>query len=159
MLLSDILATAGYAQGRATITLLQALCGRSSNNILLSLGSLHRSCLWENIVLNAGLQAQGIIDASSAAISGAATPAVVENENAEPEENSVSGAAGPSSIDTSATQGALAAAPIKKSVPQMSGPRFQNATAFKHITHGIPNALAPFFQGEIICEPDNLGMF
>lgn len=51
MLLSDIYSTAGYAQGRASATLLQALTCPEAGNIVSELGSLHRSCIWENIRL------------------------------------------------------------------------------------------------------------
>ena len=51
MLLSDIYSTAGYAQGRASVTLLEALTRPEAGDIVSELGSLHRSCMWENIQL------------------------------------------------------------------------------------------------------------
>ncbi len=153
MLLSDILATAGYAQGRATVTLLQALCGPSANNVLLSLGSLHRSCLWENIVLKTdetpetlatprephtvlpAAEAQSVLPSAepSAASSRVATPL-------------------PATGAANGAQEAESSSPTPKpesSSSKAKDPKESNIRALKHLASQLPYALAPFYQCRI----------
>lgn len=149
-LLSDVFSTYGHVPGRSSAAgLLQTLMSHLQPQTVLDLGSLHRASIWENIVLNAGLVAQGIMDSTSVSASGTATPAIPEVDGVEQDGPTAASNAGESSAGVSGEllQGAGSSSAAKK-VPS-SGPRFQNATAFKHITHGIPNALAPFFQSVV----------
>jgi E3 ubiquitin-protein ligase HUWE1 len=145
-LLSDVFATAGYAHGRGAIGLLQTLMGEGSPEIVGNLGDLHRVSIWENIVLKAGLASKGVNITSTPAGSplerspdrlsvglpetDGATPNGVQ-----PELSSAPGEASPSSPAT------------KQDSSKQDGPREHNARALKHLTHGLPGALAPFFQG------------
>ncbi|KAI0699215.1 hypothetical protein BC835DRAFT_1412679 [Cytidiella melzeri] len=138
MLLSDILATAGYAQGRATITLLQALCGRSANNVLLSLGSLHRSCIWENTVLKN--------DESSDASEGARS---LQADLASADHTDGVSTIVASSSEANGTQGAESSSsptPKPESRSKDKLPKECNIKALKHVASQFPHALAPFFQ-------------
>ncbi|KAF6760270.1 hypothetical protein DFP72DRAFT_1097039 [Ephemerocybe angulata] len=148
-LLSDVFSTHGYNGGRSSaVGLLQVLMGHLTPKTVKDLGSLHRASIWENIVLNAGLAGKGV-DVGTLGISGDVTPSVLENEVPEAEAGAT--AAGTSIATTHEDQSNSTAEPTapKKLTPASSGPRFQNAQAFKHIAHGIPNALAPFFQSMI----------
>ncbi|KAI1785481.1 hypothetical protein LXA43DRAFT_1115856 [Ganoderma leucocontextum] len=80
-LLSDIYATAGYSHGRATQTLLQSLLGRTPNP-LQELGSLHRACVWENIVFKSVLSSRTTPshDLLTSLLGSAATAAVARSE-------------------------------------------------------------------------------
>lgn len=158
-LLSDVFSTYGYTSGRTTaLQLLQILMGHLTPQTMADLGSLHRASIWENIVLNAGLVAKGVIDGRNGAISGEVTPSTLENDNAEPEEvNADAGGTGVAGGSSGAANGiqsgasAQEAASARKSATTSSGPGLQNALALKHLTHGLPNALTPLFQGRSIC--------
>lgn len=147
MLLSDIYSTAGYAQGRASATLLQALTSPEAGNIVQELGSLHRSCLWENILLK-NAEASKNRSASSSI-----------EETVQPDSFSST-----SSISTDATvpvveaNGAhsLPAPPFvvpsqsfrDEPFPNHSNPRLCNSRVLQHITGQLPNqSLLPLFQG------------
>ncbi|GLB37041.1 putative protein with domain of Unknown Function (DUF913) [Lyophyllum shimeji] len=145
-LLSDVFSTAGYAHGRAAIGLLLTLMNNMSPEVITDLGCLHRAGIWENIALNVGLVSRGItvkstppsspfgrtpnhstthlsdLDGTANGVHGAASIPNVEREHAEP----------PS---------------VPPSKPE--GPREQNSAALKHLTHGLPSALAPFFQAMV----------
>lgn len=106
-------------------------------------------------MLNAGLVAKGVIDSRNAAISGEVTPSTLENDNGDPEDaNAESDGTGNGGSTSAAANGVESGAPdaesasATKSAASSSGPGFQNALALKHITHGLPNALTPLFQGE-----------
>lgn len=145
-LLSDVFATAGYAHGRASISLLQILMSNMTPQIVANLGALHRAGVWENIALVVGLSAKGInvppslllpMDTSS-------DQSTVNLDDLDP------------SIFPSGTNGVQPPATSTNTV-NVSGqdkclkdPRERNATALKHLTHGLPNSLAPFFQGIIV---------
>ncbi|EJD02952.1 uncharacterized protein FOMMEDRAFT_107991 [Fomitiporia mediterranea MF3/22] len=125
-LLSDVYSTAGYTHGRHAVGLLQ----NTTVDIIPDLGALHRSCIWENIVLKNGLAAKGI--ASSI------TPS-----------SSTEDAASTSPAATSTTQPdgqPPAESPSKDGQKKTEGPKDRNAVALKHIASQIPNALGPFFQ-------------
>ncbi|KAG6850146.1 hypothetical protein H0H93_000531, partial [Arthromyces matolae] len=141
-LLSDVFSTAGYAHGRAAISLLLNLMSSMSLDVLNNLGALHRASIWENIALNVGLVSRGIsIKATPPPSPLGRTPnpssvhLVDGDESLIPPESSVTGedAVPASSGD---------APPDTKT----NGPQEQNAVALKHLTHGLPAALAPFFQ-------------
>ncbi|KAK1218494.1 E3 ubiquitin-protein ligase tom1 [Marasmius sp. AFHP31] len=147
-LLSDVFATAGYAHGRAAIALLQTLMSNTSPQVVSDLGSLHRVSIWENIILKKGLSDEGIeLPRTPGSPSLEGTP---EHTNVDlPEQN---GPGGPSSAlngNTTDGIGPTPAATPPKETPVKVGPRENNALALKHLTHGLPSALAPFFQAMV----------
>jgi E3 ubiquitin-protein ligase HUWE1 len=156
-LLSDVFATAGYAHGRGAIGLLQTLMGDGSPEIVGNLGDLHRVSIWENIVLKAGLALSGV----NVTLTPAGSPlerspdhvsvALPETDGAtpngvQPESTSAPGEASSSSPATG------------QDSPKLDGPREHNAKALKHLTHGLPSALAPFFQGMVIYMSESLAV-
>ncbi|KAK7053298.1 E3 ubiquitin-protein ligase tom1 [Paramarasmius palmivorus] len=149
-LLSDVFATAGYAHGRAAIGLLQTLMSNTSPQVVIDLGSLHRTSLWENIVLKKGFATEGIdVPQSPGSSSPDASP---DRPNIDlPDQNgsvsrNVGNVLNGSSPDGPST---TASATPAKETPAKTGPRERNAVALKHLTHGLPSALAPFFQAMV----------
>ncbi|KAJ7287510.1 hypothetical protein C8J57DRAFT_1707813 [Mycena rebaudengoi] len=119
-LLSDVFATAGYAHGRSAISLLQTFMSNTTPQVVKDLGSLHRATVWENIVLKAGLVSKGIdIAATPSSSPLEATPEQATIPLPDPED------------------------------PKQGSSRHHNATALKHLTHGLPSSLAPFFQAMV----------
>jgi E3 ubiquitin-protein ligase HUWE1 len=140
-LLSDVFSTAGYAHGRAAFGLLQTLMTNLSPEVLRNLGSLHRATIWENIILNVGLTSKGIdIKPTPPASPVNGSP----NQSAANLPDSDNTA--PTAVNTDAEGTARRQTPVSPT-PKSTGPRQQNSVALKHITHGLPGALAPFFQG------------
>ena len=167
-LLSDIYATAGYSHGRATQTLLQSLLGRTPNP-LEDLGSLHRACIWENIILKTVLSSRGIDftpshDLLSSLLGSAATAVHDQSSSATPGDANTSSPStttnGPSSSTgaangtppANATNGPASTEPsTSANTPHVAAkkeeqPRDKNAKSLKHLVSQIPTALAPFFQ-------------
>ncbi|KAJ7132750.1 hypothetical protein C8R43DRAFT_929975 [Mycena crocata] len=142
-LLSDVFATAGYAHGRAAIGLLQTFMSNTTPEVVKALGSLHRATIWENIVLKAGLISRGI--------DVAATPSSSPLE-ATPEQNTLPlpdpDAAPMSNPNGVQPETAPTPAPFSSDLKQTNS-RHHNATALKHLTHGLPSSLAPFFQAMV----------
>jgi E3 ubiquitin-protein ligase HUWE1 len=141
-LLSDVFATAGYAHGRAAIGLLQTFMSNTTPEVVKDLGSLHRATIWENIVLKAGLISKGIdIAATPSSSPLEATPEQTTIPLPDPDATAM--------ISSNGVQ--QEAAPNPTPFSEDSKPdshRQHNATALKHLTHGLPSSLAPFFQGE-----------
>jgi len=142
-LLSDVFATAGYAHGRSAIGLLQSLMNNMSPQVIADLGSLHRVGVWENIVLNLGLQSKGISlkHSESSALSGrhAGRSGMTLPEGDASVNSELNGDLNPADGAESII---MASVPLKQ-----NGHREQNSAALKHLTHGLPSSLAPFFQG------------
>ncbi|KAJ3855492.1 hypothetical protein EV368DRAFT_72228 [Lentinula lateritia] len=146
-LLSDVFSTAGYAHGRGAISLLQNLMTSTTPQVIADLGSLHRAGIWENIVLKAALAAKGI--------------EVYQTPGASPLDQSpnhrtidlpVQGPSVPASAPNGAVENGASTStstPTKETHTRHAGPKEFNATALKHITHGIPTALSPFFQAMV----------
>ncbi|KAH7927155.1 hypothetical protein BV22DRAFT_1193856 [Leucogyrophana mollusca] len=137
-LMADVFSTAGYAHGRAAIGLLQTLMGEPPK-VINDLGSLHRACVWENILFKAALASKGINVDSSA--------------DASPLERSPSQTSLPlphtsAPMIANGVQPELSAPllPSSPESPTKEGPQESNARALKHLTHGLPSALSPFFQ-------------
>ncbi|KAI5123932.1 hypothetical protein M0805_006347 [Coniferiporia weirii] len=130
-LLSDVYATAGYTHGREAFGLLQT----NTLEIIPNLGALHRTCIWENIVLKNGLASKGLASSFNASTSS--------------EDVSMSGlpseALGESSLVPSPERQS-ADTPPKEDPKKTDEPRGLNALALKHVASQIPNALGPFFQ-------------
>ncbi|KAJ7218040.1 hypothetical protein GGX14DRAFT_495423 [Mycena pura] len=142
-LLSDVFATAGYAHGRAAIGLLQTFMSNTTPEVVKDLGSLHRATIWENIVFKAGLVAKGIDVAS--------TPSSSPLEGT-PEQSSIPlpDSEGTTSASANGIQPEAVPGPPPTSPDSNQGSsRQHNATALKHLTHGLPSSLAPFFQAMV----------
>ncbi|KAH9894888.1 hypothetical protein C8Q73DRAFT_645187 [Cubamyces lactineus] len=144
-LLSDIYATAGYSHGRASTTLLQALLGPKSSP-LTDLGSLHRTCVWENIVLKAALAAQEakVEKPAAEATSSNSAPSTQEQETATGDVTARSGDA-VAANGTATGEPSIATPPAKKE----EKPKDKNANGLKHLVTQIPTSLAPFFQSVV----------
>ncbi|KAJ3553706.1 hypothetical protein NM688_g3471 [Phlebia brevispora] len=146
MLLSDIYSTAGYAQGRASATLLQALTGPEAGNLVSELGSLHRSCLWENILLKnaekskragaAGNSNEDLLqlgDDPAATTSTSATGSVAEANGARILPRP------PFVVPSQSLK--------DETLPDRNDPRYCNSQLLQHITTQLPyNILQPLFQ-------------
>jgi E3 ubiquitin-protein ligase HUWE1 len=139
-----VFATAGYTHGRAAIGILQTLMGDPAFDAVPDLGTLHRACILENILLKAGLTSKGIDSTTS--------------PDASPLERSPSRASAPlaendPSITTNGVQPEALNVEESSSVPKAElakseGPREHNAKALRHLMHGLPSSLTPFFQGK-----------
>ncbi|KAL1945966.1 hypothetical protein VTO73DRAFT_1968 [Trametes versicolor] len=144
-LLSDIYATAGYSHGRASATLLQALLGHKPST-LADLGSLHRRCIWENIVLKATLSAQD----ASATPPPAPTPSAPPGQ--EPPASTATGSLVVTSSSTVVSANGAATADAPAPVPfvkKEEKPRDKNAAGLRHLVSQMPSALSPFFQSVV----------
>jgi E3 ubiquitin-protein ligase HUWE1 len=143
-LLSEVYATAGYVHGRTALAILQALMGRGSPEIIPDLGSLHRACIWENIVLKKELLNQGV----------SATSALTPLAGSDP---SVAAASAVAQVAESAgvndeVIASLSGAPAPTSDSKNDAkdtPRAKNAQALRHVVTQVPAALAPLFQGSL----------
>lgn len=156
-LLSDVFSTTGYAHGRSAINLLQTLMNSTAPEMISDLGTLHRASIWENIVFNAGLIAKGIDLASAPTeqLEGLNTPldfdALDQDEGTvlPPPPPPAAAATAPNGDEPRSETTEASAAPAAPSqTPSQPEHRITNAAAIKHLTHGLPNILAPFFQGK-----------
>ncbi|KIM40119.1 hypothetical protein M413DRAFT_446273 [Hebeloma cylindrosporum] len=146
-LLSDVFATAGQAQGRAAIGLLQTLMSNTPLHVLTNLGALHRVSIWENIALNVGLSSKGI-DTQSSPISSPLEGSPNHTTIDLPASDAPVAANGPSVANGAQHMDGFPPNPAPSAV-RSDGPRNWNASSLKHITQGLPNALAPFFQAMV----------
>ncbi|KZS98333.1 hypothetical protein SISNIDRAFT_546300 [Sistotremastrum niveocremeum HHB9708] len=142
-LLSDIYQGTGYAHGRSVNSMLQSLTSADEFNILPDLGTLHRSFIWENLVLKDGLS-QSNLDKSSGESKDVeiSTDAVHRQDSAASRSSEMADSAGLESLgrgSVSVTRATDEAVPGERAVDR-------NARALKHLATHIPNALAPFFQ-------------
>ncbi|KAF8070121.1 hypothetical protein FPV67DRAFT_1579109 [Lyophyllum atratum] len=145
-LLADVFSTAGYAHGRAAIGLLLTLMNNMTADVVTDLGALHRASIWENIALNVGLTSRGI------SVKPTPPPSPLGRTPNHPETHLLDGEDAadiiPSEAGASTTDQANAE-PSSKPSPKDEGPREHNSAALKHLTHGLPGALAPFFQAMV----------
>jgi len=144
ILLSDIYATAGYAHGRSAGGLLQTLMSTGASEILPDLGVLHRTCIWENVLLKAQVpERESELEGNSllSSLQGPGEPSSSEPAIAANGANTSSATVTPTGI--SGREGS-----------RESDPREENAKAFRHLANQIPGALSPFFQ----CNPFSLGI-
>jgi hypothetical protein len=118
----------------------------ATQKVVQDLGALHRACLWESIVLKAGLTSRGIdVAATPNDSSREGSPVQPSNTAAPPAGNS---ALTPTGVPWRRL-------PPESTLPnkhsddplEIRMPREQNAKALQHIAHGIPVVLAPFWQG------------
>ncbi len=109
--------------------------------VLADLGALHRASLWENIILQPSLSSKGIeLPSTPLPLAEEGSPGVATT-SAPATDGTVAGV----TSDVNASAGTTNPRPGQATKHQ--GSRAWNASALKHITHGLPNALAPFFQG------------
>ncbi|KAJ7703165.1 hypothetical protein B0H17DRAFT_1175941 [Mycena rosella] len=142
-LLSDVFATAGFAHGRAAIGLLQTFMSNTTPEVVKDLGSLHRATIWENIVLKAGLISKGIdIAATPSSSPLEATPEQSTIPLPDPEATVMTS---PNGVESEQVPNLASLSGDSKHETS----RQHNATALKHLTHGLPSSLAPFFQAMV----------
>ncbi|KAI6134471.1 hypothetical protein EV401DRAFT_2052880 [Pisolithus croceorrhizus] len=137
-LMADVFSTTGYAHGRSAIGLLQTLMV-DPPKVVIDLGSLHRAFVWENILFKAFITSEGI----ELGISGGASPLDRSPTHLPiPLPEAGGGATVTNGVQPDSALGvsSSSAKPIKETVKD------KNAKALKHLTHGLPTALAPFFQ-------------
>jgi E3 ubiquitin-protein ligase HUWE1 len=148
-LLSDVFATVGQPQSRATVGLWQTLMNSIPRQVLADLGALHRESAWESSIIGAGLRGKGI-ELPEYAVVGAdegtpsLVPAIVPVTDGTAASSSVA-AANEGNVASTATPSVTSKGPAAK----QEGPQDWNAAALARIIRGIPNTLAPFFQGMI----------
>ncbi|KAF7321292.1 hypothetical protein MKEN_00649200 [Mycena kentingensis (nom. inval.)] len=155
-LLSDVFATAGYAHGRAAISLLQTFMSSTSPEVIKQLGALHRATIWENIVLKEGLVSKGIEVASSplsSPLEGTPeqTTAPLPDSDVPAETSAAPAVNGVQTEEQSTTTTAANTPPPQPAAaaPAVTTSGHHNAAALKHLTQGLPNSLAPFFQAMV----------
>ncbi|KAF9460708.1 hypothetical protein BDZ94DRAFT_1323842 [Collybia nuda] len=149
-LLSDTFATAGYAHGRAAFGLLQTLMNNMPLQVISDMGSLHRASVWENIALSNGLTSSkasptNILSApylSESPADSVSMPPITEGTS---NTSGLNGDLSPPEAEIATP--ASTSRRVASSTPR--GPRERNSAALKHVTHGLPGALAPFFQAMV----------
>lgn len=138
-ILADVFSTAGYAHGRSAIGLLQTLMS-DPPKVVKELGALHRASVWENILFKANMVAKGM----EVGPSSQGSPL-----GRSPSHGSVSLPESNVGVTPNGVQSGSAPIPAQSSSltsPKIDTTREKNAKALKHLTHGLPSALAPFFQ-------------
>lgn len=108
----------------------------SSPQTITDLGALHRVIVQENITLKSGLTIKGIDLANTPSLSPldgspAQTPQALPSTDTSAVTNGDAPQRNPNSLKT----------------PDERPERQHNAAALKHLTHGIPASLSPFFVG------------
>ena len=143
-LLSDVFATVGQAQSRATVGLWQTLMNSIPRQVLADLGALHHASAWESSVLAAVLRGKGIELPDYALVDfDEAVPSLV------PAIPSVT--AGADASSSVPNEGNAATSLVNsKGLAKQGGPQEWNAAALTRIIRGIPNTLAPFYQGTML---------
>ncbi|KAF9241543.1 hypothetical protein BU15DRAFT_87134 [Melanogaster broomeanus] len=138
-LMADVFSTTGYAHGRSAVGLLQTLMS-DPPKVVMDIGALHRAFIWENILFKAHIASKGIELGSSGHGSPERSPSHDSVSLPEPSGSSVV-ANGVAANASGAGSSSMSVFPLKK-----ESVRDKNAKALKHLTHGLPSALAPFFQ-------------
>ena len=148
-MLSDLYSTAGYSHSRGSASLLQALIGRGTPDVITGLGDLHRACVWESIVFKNGV---GVKDSDPSMPSFLRLPAdsqadenplvqppfgIPATENPTPDTNTIERTA------SNAVGGSLSPS---KSGKEKDSPRSLNIRALSHALNQIPGSLTPLFQ-------------
>ncbi|EIW82911.1 hypothetical protein CONPUDRAFT_151972 [Coniophora puteana RWD-64-598 SS2] len=135
-LVADIFLAPGYTHGRGAMGLLQTLMS-DPPKLVTDLGALHRACVWENILLKDTLSSQGISTGSNShSLGGSPTQDILglpDAEHTAPATNGIRSDSNDSPEDSGSSS-------------KRSTPREKNAKALKHLTHGLPSILSPFFQ-------------
>ncbi|KIJ18752.1 hypothetical protein PAXINDRAFT_167299 [Paxillus involutus ATCC 200175] len=139
-LMADVFSTTGYAHGRSAVGLLQTLMS-DPPKVVMDMGALHRASIWENILFKAHIASKGIELGSSG--DGSPLERSPSHVSASLPEAIGSGvvANGVAPDTSGAVSSSTSVFPLRKETV-----RDKNAKALKHLTHGLPGALAPFFQ-------------
>lgn len=138
--IADVFSTTGYAHGRSAISLLQTLMA-DPPKVVPDMGTLHRAFIWENILFKTHIASRGI----ELGISGGVSPLERSPSHVSvslPESGASGAVANGVQAESTTTGSSNSVAQLKET------PRDKNAKALKHLTHGLPSALAPFFQGK-----------
>ena len=153
-MLSDLYSTAGYSHSRGSASLLQALIGRGTPDVITGLGDLHRACVWESIVFKNGV---GVKDSDPSMPSFLRLPpdgqaddnplvhsplGIPTTENPTPDTNPMERAASNSVGGNSSPS---------KAGKEKDSPRSLNIKALSHALNQIPSSLTPLFQCAIPC--------
>ncbi|KAH7888738.1 hypothetical protein F5I97DRAFT_2004510, partial [Phlebopus sp. FC_14] len=136
-IMADVFSTTGYAHGRSALSLLQTLMAEPAR-VVKDMGVLHSASIWENILFKAHITSKGI----ELGISGQGSPLDQSPSHVSvslPEPSGV--LANGVQVDPSGVTSSQCVLPLKKETA-----RDKNAKALKHLTHGLPSAMAPFFQ-------------
>lgn len=156
-MLSDLYSTAGYSHSRGSASLLQALIGRGTPDVITGLGNLHRACVWESIVFKSGvgvkdsdpsmpsflrLPPDGQVDDNPLVQSQFGIPAA---ENLTPDTSLVEGTLSNSAAGGNASQ--------SKAGKEKDSPRSFNIRALSHALNQIPSSLTPLFQCMVVLPP------
>ncbi|KAJ3575128.1 hypothetical protein NP233_g1305 [Leucocoprinus birnbaumii] len=149
-LLSDVFGTVGYSHGRGIVALLQALMSSCGGQAIPELGALHRAAIWENMVLNSALSKKGIPQSSPPHSPLGATPNMSTTNLVEAVDSLNTGINTANGIQLSGD--ALSSGPEASKPKQDETPLSRNAAALKYLTHGMPNVLAPLFQGWLVSD-------
>ncbi|KAF7332527.1 hypothetical protein MKEN_00135300 [Mycena kentingensis (nom. inval.)] len=134
-LLSDVFATAGYAHGRAAISLLQTFMSSTSPEVIKYKGIEVASSPLSSPLEGTPEQTTAPLPDSDVPAETSAAPAV---NGVQTEEQSTTTTA----ANTPPPQPAAA-------TPAATTSGHHNAAALKHLTQGLPNSLAPFFQAMV----------
>lgn len=148
-MLSDLYSTAGYSHSRGSASLLQALIGRGTPDVITGLGNLHRACVWESIVFKNGV---GVKDSDPSMPSFLRLPPDGQADD-NPLVQSQFGILAAENLtpDTSLVEGALSNSAGGNSSQSKTGkekdsPRSFNIRALSHALNQIPSSLTPLFQ-------------
>ena len=143
-MLSDLYSTAGYSHSRGSASLLQALIGRGTPDVITGLGDLHRACVWESIVFKNGV---GVKDSDPSMPSFLRLPPDGHADD-NPLVQSPFGlsATENSTPDTNTVERALGNSSPPKTGKEKDLPRSLNIRALSHALNQIPSSLTPLFQ-------------
>ncbi|KZT26754.1 hypothetical protein NEOLEDRAFT_1062431 [Neolentinus lepideus HHB14362 ss-1] len=143
-LLSEVYATASYAHSRATSGFLQILMGRGSPEIVPELGSLHRACVWENIIFKAGLASKGVdlVSSPSESVLDEETPGESPDLM---DEGGISSPANGARVADGAHADQPEGLSPRKDDSKKDTTRDHNAKALHHLLKQIPSSLSPLF--------------
>ena len=150
-MLSDLYSTAGYSHSRGSASLLQALIGRGTPDVITGLGDLHRACVWESIVFKNGV---GVKDSDPSMPSFLRLPPDGQADDnplvQSPFGISVTEDPTPD-ININPIEGTLSNSVGGNSSPSKAGkekdsPRSLNIKALSHALNQIPSSLTPLFQ-------------
>lgn len=148
-MLSDLYSTAGYSHSRGSASLLQALTGRGTPDVITGLGDLHRACVWESIVFKNGV---GVKDSDPSMPSFLRLPpdgqaddnplvqspfGISVTENSTPDTNPIERA------PSNSFGGGLLLSKVGK---EKDSPKSRNIRALSHALNQIPSSLTPLFQ-------------
>lgn len=145
-LLSDIYSTAGYAPSRGANSLLSTLMGKNAPEIIPDLGTLHRVCVWENVVLKSKLPSKN----PSGSFAGSLAPLLQSPTSTLAQLDGEGSAAQTNGAQPQGSSTTPAATPKAEGEAKPDNSREENGKALKHLANQIPSILSPFFQGQFL---------